>query len=88
MMIAKNRLKSILSILDLSYLNKDWVTEKEIAKYLNCGDDESFFILEKLKNKYQLINIPMAFFINEFQINFSEERNERYHNAIFNFANN
>lgn len=88
MMIVNSKLKKILSMLDFSYLNKDCVTQKEIEKYLNCDDEESFFILQKLREKYQLINVPMRFFINEFQINFNVERNKKYHNSLMLFLNN
>lgn len=88
MMIVNSKLEKILSMLDFSYLNKDWVTQKEIEKYLNCDDEESFFILQKLREKYQLINVPMRFFINEFQINFNVERNKKYHNSLMLFLNN
>lgn len=88
MMKMKNRLEKLLNILDFSYLNNDWVTEKEISKYLNCNDEESFFILQKIKSKYQLINVPMIFFLNEFQIFFNKERNEKYHNALKEFLIN
>lgn len=88
MMIVNSKLEKILSMLDFSYLNKDCVTQKEIEKYLNCDDEESFFILQKLREKYQLINVPMRFFINEFQINFNVERNKKYHNSLMLFLNN
>lgn len=88
MMIVNNRLERLFNILDFSYLNKEWITEKEIKNYLNCNDEESFFILKKLREKYQLVNVPMIFFINEFQVNFNKERNERYHNSLMAFLNN
>lgn len=88
MMIVNNRLERLFNLLDFSYLNKDWITEEEIKKYLNCNDEESFFILQKLRDKYQITNVPMIFFINEFQINFNKVRNERYHNSLVQFLNN
>lgn len=76
---------NLLNILDLSYLDKCFVTKNEIKRFLNCSDEESFFILQKLQSITNSNRVPMYIFLKEYQINFNEERSNRYHNSLVEF---